>query len=548
VDTGTLQGGPERAIATLASEDGDRPTAPATRLRVGVVLAGTRVPRWQLDCLSEIDGASFCDLVVLVSDRPGERAGGNLLYRAYERADRYLFSTDDDPLEAVELPPGLTVERLAAAPSGRLDVLLFLDRPVSVPDLPTRHGAWFLQVGGPHVRRDDAPLFWETAAADGPSVMTLWAIDGTRGRALYSSYARIDSASVHRNRCVSYRRAARLPLRCLRDLHENQGQGRAAPEVAQPMSRRLGPTNWQTARFLGRLGRRVLRNRLTERLYEEQWHLAYRRRGEAEFTTIDPPPGRYFADPFLLERDGTHFLFFEDYDHATERGSISYVEIDPQGRSSAPRPALRRDYHLSYPFLHREGDDLYLVPETGSRGTVELYRARRFPDQWELEGLLIEGFEARDPTILRHDGRYWLFATTGDGIWADELHVFFSDSLLGEWTAHPMNPVVSDISRARPAGRIFERGGRLIRPSQDSSEVYGRRIVLNRIERLDETGYREVPAGRIEAVGPGGALRTHCYAVDGAYEALDCHGLRTRIPLLGGRDSPPARFSFELDG
>jgi hypothetical protein len=265
-----------------------------------------------------------------------------------------------------------------------------------------------------------------------------------------------------------------------------------------------------------------------------------------------PPPGRYYADPFLLQRDGRHFLFFEEYLYATQRGLISYVEINDEGRHSTPRLALQRDYHLSYPFLQCEGDVIYLVPETGSHGPIEVYRTRRFPGHWELERVLLEGIDARDPTLLHHQGMYWLFAAVAvdGGSPPDELFLFFSDSLLGEWRPHPMNPIVSDVGSARPAGRIFTRNGQLIRPAQDCSRAYGGRIVLHRIEQLDVTGYREVPVGRIEPVGPKGSLRTHTYNEDGLYETVDGFRRRLKISLPGpdwGEPDRMQRFRIELD-
>jgi hypothetical protein len=529
---------------------------------VGVLLDGPRIERWQLVCLSEIEVASFCDLTVFLSGSAPEgarpaRAARNFLYHAYERADRRRFAGDDDPLAPVELGEGFKGRIAAGVVPDDLDVLICLGGADGAKLAScARHGVWCLSMGDARAHRHEAPLFWETFMGDALSVTTLWALEGDDGgRAIYRSFAHTDPVSVHRNRLVSYRTAAQLPLRCLRYLHQGDDSpiATAAPDVERPLERRAKPTNGQMVRFLWRLGRRVLRHRLRELLYEEQWYVGYRRREPepataATFTTIAPPRGRYYADPFLLERGGRHLLFFEEYVHSTRRGLISHVEIDDEGRCSAPRVALERDYHLSYPFLHGEGGDVYLVPEAGERGRVEVYRASRFPGEWELERVLLEGIEARDPTILRHRGKYWLFAAVADGIWLDELYVFFSDSLLGEWTPHPLNPVVSDVRCARPAGRIFEHAGQLIRPAQDGSEVYGRRIVLNRIERLDETGYREVPVGRIEPVGPEGSLRTHCYTADGRYEAVDGFRLRPRIPLPGrGEPRREQRFRIELE-
>ena len=54
-----------------------------------------------------------------------------------------------------------------------------------------------------------------------------------------------------------------------------------------------------------------------------------------------------------------------------------------------------------------------------------------------------------------------------------------------------MNPIVSDVRRARPAGRVLSRDGELIRPSQDCSGRYGRAVAFNRIVRLTPTEFGE---------------------------------------------------------
>jgi hypothetical protein len=274
---------------------------------------------------------------------------------------------------------------------------------------------------------------------------------------------------------------------------------------------------------------------VSDRLREKQWFIGYWR-GSAPPTTIMPPDGRFYADPFLFERDGRHYVFFEDFDWASERAEISYVEIDERGEHRSPQPALRQDCHLSYPFVFGDGEDVYMVPETADRRTVELYRAARFPGEWTLERVLLEDVTAADSTLLRHEGRWWLFVgLVADGNRPiDELCLFSSDSLDGRWEPHPLNPVVSDVRSARPAGRIFARDGDLIRPAQDCSEAYGGRLVFNRIEVLSPTEYREQPIGAIEPAVDSGNLRTHSYDSDGTYEVLDGFRMRPKL-ALGGR-------------
>jgi hypothetical protein len=96
---------------------------------------------------------------------------------------------------------------------------------------------------------------------------------------------------------------------------------------------------------------------------------------------------------------------------------------------------------------------------------------------------------------------------------------------------------VTDPGRARPAGRVFRRAGVLIRPSQDCVRRYGEAIVLNRVDVLSPTEYRETPVGRIEPDWLAGLEGTHTYTFDSRYEFLDGyrHVGRMRRPALGRR-------------
>jgi hypothetical protein len=313
-----------------------------------------------------------------------------------------------------------------------------------------------------------------------------------------------------------------------------------------------------TAGFLWRVARGVLSRRLAGRLGEKQWFIAYRRIGgeapagdPARLTMITPPAGRFYADPFLFRHDGRRFIFFEDYDASCRRAAIRYVEIDAGGRHRTPGMALTQDCHLSYPFVFEEGDAVYMVPETAGRRTVELYRATRFPDEWTLDRVLLRDVAATDATLLRHEGRLWLFVAIAvdGGRPIDELFLFSSDSLRGEWEPHPMNPVVSDVRCARPAGRVFLQDGQLIRPAQDCSRSYGWRLVFNRVEALSPSDYRERPVGAIEPVLDSGNLRTHSYDSDGVYEVLDGFRLRPRFTLgaLSKASSRPRWHRLDLE-
>jgi hypothetical protein len=211
----------------------------------------------------------------------------------------------------------------------------------------------------------------------------------------------------------------------------------------------------------------------------------------------------------VIAHDGRHHVFFEDACRATGVGRISVMSDDGLGRFGTPQCVLERPYHLSYPFVFHWAGNWYLLPETSQNRTLEVYRAVRFPESWEPANVLMHGLEAYDATLWEHLGRWWLFANVrerpGTSTW-DELHIFHADNPLSrEWQAHPANPVVSDVTRARPAGRIYVEDGHLYRPSQDSSRRYGRAVMINEIVALSETRYEErtvlaIEPGRFKAL------------------------------------------------
>ena len=238
--------------------------------------------------------------------------------------------------------------------------------------------------------------------------------------------------------------------------------------------------------------------------------------------SLPNPSGRYLADPFLIEVAGRHFLFVEDYSHSARRAVISVSELGTDEAWSSPRTVLEQDHHLSYPFVFEHDGAIYMLPETEEAGRIELHRAVEFPYDWRLDRVLLDGLTALDATLHAEDGLLWLFAhIIGGPHDAGELWLFSARSLDEEWRPHPQNPIVTDPGTARPAGRLFRRGGVLIRPGQDCSRRYGEAVVLNRVELLSRDQYRESPVGRIEPDWMPGVERTHTYTFDSRYECLD---------------------------
>ena len=253
------------------------------------------------------------------------------------------------------------------------------------------------------------------------------------------------------------------------------------------------------------------------------------------WTDLPDDGRRFYADPFPVVWRGRMFLFVEEFEHALGKGVISAVEFGPHGPLGRPQRVLERPVHLSYPNVFERDGEMWMIPESGAAGTIDLYRALDFPLRWTLDRKLVGGVFASDATLVEQDGRWWMFATVqdGGGAFSDALWLWSAPDFRGPWTAHRRNPVLIDIATARPAGRMFRRNGALYRPVQDCRAGYGAALGFARVDRLDEDGFAQ-SVERI--VRPGGAdwpgRRLHSYNAAGGFEFIDGSALAPRWPAL----------------
>ena len=256
-----------------------------------------------------------------------------------------------------------------------------------------------------------------------------------------------------------------------------------------------------------RLASDLLRSALASLSTQTNYAVAWGSRGPADSPLqlpsqmhwVDHPPDRFLADPFLARENGSTFVFVEDFSRSDGYATIGVFE--PRDASSTFRTVLDRGTHLSYPFVFRDPktDDWLMLPEMAAERRVTLFRATSFPDGWLEDTVLLDDVAAFDPTILERDGRFWLFYASGSRGSAldDQLHIAFSETLRGPYTPHPRNPVKSDVIGSRPAGRLFDWNGKLVRPAQDSSGEYGYAIVFHAVTALTPTSFAEEPIARI---------------------------------------------------
>jgi len=207
-----------------------------------------------------------------------------------------------------------------------------------------------------------------------------------------------------------------------------------------------------------------------------------------------------WADPHLVEHHGNTFVFFEKMHKHSENAHIAYAALDKNGEITKTGVALSAESHLSFPCVFSHNNDFYMIPETASQQSINLYKAIRFPDSWEHQGTLLSGVNAADTVMFHHQNRWWMFTNCQSHHSVDErdeLHIYFADELKGPWQAHALNPVLTGVDRSRMAGAIIEEDGWFYRPSQYGAYRYGFGINLNRIDMLTPFAYRESAGWRI---------------------------------------------------
>lgn len=564
------------------------PAAAMRPLRVGILLDSFRQPAWVARALEDVLASSTAEVVLVVRRAQSARSAPlgahegfvsrllrawrrrqTLLFALYTKLDTRLFRVAADAFRPVDVEPLLegcpvidvapretrfsdyfpdpdveVISSYALDVAVRLGFRILRGRALEI----ARYGVWSWHHGDPSVFRGGPPGFWEViegVPATGSVIQILTEeLDG--GNVLYRSWSRTDRHSVWRNKSGYYWKSAAFLRRALERLH-TQGEPVLveSPDLTpwRAYSHRFYrvPGNAELARGVARLATRYGRNKVREIARPAQWFIAYQFHAGGtppdvpettpyQFRELLPPRDRFWADPFPVVHQGSHWIFFEEK-VSSAPASIAVVEVGPEGMIGQPKSVLERPYHLSYPFVFEWVGQIYMLPETESNRTVELYRAEEFPTRWTLDRVLFSGIRAVDATLAEIEGRWWMFVNIAESHAPlnDELHLFHADTPLGPWVAHAGNPVKSDVRSARPAGRPFHFAGSWYRPAQDSSGRYGAAIVVNRITRLDEKVFAEEEVGRLLPAWRPNLVATHTLNAAGGLTVIDAQRLRWRV-------------------
>jgi len=549
-------------------------------LRIGLLVNSLDLPAWNHEVLEEINETNWGEVALIVRNASpskqrsfGQRVRSfhkNFFWSVFTRFDEWKTRNECQPnaFETHSIEPlvsGVPIldtlpkqtafsdrvrkEDISKIKEANIDVLLRWGFRILRGEIlqAANYGIWSFHHGDNRVNRGTMPGFWEVMRGDATtgSVLQVLSEQLDAGIIIERYCGKTDETSVARNRHNLYWKTAPMLTTNLRRLYdvgpgflESKKNDPALHTYCEPL--RTQPTNLEALAAISRVASNFFIGEKARSLVEfEQWGLSFRIRKRADdpnlafyqYTAIPPPKDVILADPFVIERNDRYYVFVEEMPLATERGHISVLEIDRAGKWSSTKPVIKQPYHMSYPFLLEHDDELWMIPETGENRTVELYRCIEFPHKWKLETTLMENVRAADATLHFHGDRWWMFVCIGRKNLRniDALHLFHAPEIQGPWVPHPENPLHRDVRTSRSAGRLFEKEGKLYRPTQDCSERYGGAIQINEVLELNETTFREQTVTRITPDWSPRVLGTHTINSAGDITVIDTEFRRSRF-------------------
>jgi hypothetical protein len=543
---------------------------PKKKLKIGLLVEDGSLPAWAFEMVCQIKASNYAEISLIIendvkkvmpNNSVWEKVKNNKSRLGYLFIRKILEVTYNKLIDRVQTLPNATethscenlyediplikvkpiqkkhsdyfvdsdIQKIKAC---QLDVIIRLGFRILRGDIlsVSNYGVWSFHHGDNNLNRGGPAGYWESMESwpETGAILQILNEDLDNGKVLYRSYSSTNAFSFNENINNYFWKSLYFMTRTLKSLYvegEKDFFEKIAKQNQDPTiySEKLykSPTNKELAKLTFNKLIQKASHIVQNRTYFEQWILLFDIKKEFSsslwrYKRMVPPKDKFWADPHVIYKNNTYFIFLEEYLYKTGKGHISLIEMDEKGNYSDPKIVLDKDYHLSYPFIFDHNEEHFMIPESVENKTVELYRCTQFPDKWEFVMNLMENISLLDATLLFHNNKWWMFANgaehKGVSSW-DELFLFSSDNLLSQnWVSHPMNPIISDCKLARPAGKIFERNGNLYRPSQNSSNKYGYGFNFNRIIQLDEHNYREELVSKVEPNWAEDVTATHTFS------------------------------------
>ena len=500
-------------------------------MNFGILCNGNTFQKWQLEAIRLLveDGHSCKLLIVNANPAQAQSFREKLIHYPYSKflcrfwfrymikpeAKREVDITDYyqnlPSISCLTTSKGISAyfgkNDVESIKSAKLDFILRFGFGIIKGEIleAAKYGVWSYHHDDDRKYRGVPTGFWEIMFGDPVNAALLQRLTATidSGVILHKAYFATINHSWEANLNNLLQSSTEWPLQVCREIENGNTEFLSVTNSPESAIYKM-PDNFTMIRFLLKVFVNKLRFHFRDLFRAEKWNIGIIPLASAkliqsgEYTIPEPvwlkinsKKSVYHADPFGFLKDGNYHIICEEYDYSNPKGYLTSFQVDGLSYQISNKVvALKKDYHLAFPYSFEYEGINYCIPENSVGGNVDLYRYDISKGQLVFEQTLIENLQAVDASLFFHEGSWWLFFT--DTISTNErLKIFYSANMRGPYSPHANNPVKVDVRSSRPAGKPFVFDGKLLRPTQDCSERSGRRICINQINKLSPTEFKE---------------------------------------------------------
>ena len=268
-------------------------------------------------------------------------------------------------------------------------------------------------------------------------------------------------------------------------------------------------------------------------LVTDGWHIAIRKGAIGQILNDTVTPfiiikngfSYWVADPFLFEYDNDLYIFVEYMDYHTLTGCIAYTKYNETNHNVKWYKVIEEPFHMSFPFIYRDGEDIYMLPETSQAGALYRYKCERFPDVWKRETIMKDVMFADTALLDNYSHGYTL--DVSDDSMRKAVTFSFDGGVVKDVKFYS-----DDAKTCRLGGAFFRYNGYDIKVSQDCEKEYGKSLIFSTFNwtNNEEKVIKNLTIEEVNTIGKINKIHgVHTYNSAGGYEIIDLKTNRINI-------------------
>lgn len=188
---------------------------------------------------------------------------------------------------------------------------------------------------------------------------------------------------------------------------------------------------------------------------------------------------RWFADPFILDvTEDYYIVLVEEWYDPIRRGRISKLIVDRKDFMLKDiKTIIEMDSHLSFPFIQRTKDAIYIIPESSATGKLPRYKYSPTTDDVCFDSIICHD-RLTDSVPFCYRGEEFMFSTKLPDANGKILGIYKKEKN-GTYSQYDTYYFEENLSRM--AGDVFTCNGKLYRPAQVCIKSYGDAVSLQEV-------------------------------------------------------------------